>query len=122
MAGEIDCLSMLWSGSPSARSHGPLQPIRYANEKSWSNSHVQDLQDSLRIKLIAIVPNKQTLNLGCAVLDLIIMGAQMQPDSIPFPLTDTDRQYLAAGDAKYKPHTWDDVRKIIGIRSICLSR
>ena len=33
-----------------------------------------------------------------------------------FPgLTPTDRENLAGGDENFKPHNWDDLKKIIGI-------
>ena len=34
--------------------------------------------------------------------------------SIPFELTDTDRENLLLGDAHFKPHTWDELKHIIG--------
>ena len=35
-------------------------------------------------------------------------------NSIPFELTDSDRQNLIAGDEKFVPHTWEDLKTIIG--------
>ena len=35
-------------------------------------------------------------------------------NSIPFELTETDRQNLIAGDEKFVPHTWEDLKTIIG--------
>lgn len=37
--------------------------------------------------------------------------------SIPFDLTDTDRENLAKGDESFQPHTWEDLQKIIGSTS-----
>jgi len=34
--------------------------------------------------------------------------------SIPFDLTETDKQNLLAGDAAFHPHTWSDLSQIIG--------
>ena len=34
--------------------------------------------------------------------------------SIPFDLTDTDRENLQGGDEKFKPHHWEDLKQIIG--------
>lgn len=35
-------------------------------------------------------------------------------DRIPFELTETDRENLAAGDEKFQPHDWKDLKRIIG--------
>ena len=35
-------------------------------------------------------------------------------NSIPFELTETDRQNLIAGDEKFVPHTWEELKHIIG--------
>ena len=35
-------------------------------------------------------------------------------NSIPFDLTETDRENLLAGDENFKPHTWEDLKVIIG--------
>ena len=34
--------------------------------------------------------------------------------SIPFDLTDTDRENLQGGDENFKPHNWEDLKQIIG--------
>ena len=34
--------------------------------------------------------------------------------SIPFELTETDRENLLLGDEHFKPHTWDELKHIIG--------
>ena len=36
--------------------------------------------------------------------------------SIPFDLTETDRENLLAGDESFKPHNWEDLKVIIGER------
>lgn len=36
-------------------------------------------------------------------------------DDLPFELTVTDHQNLAQGDEKFQPHTWDELKEIIGI-------
>ena len=35
-------------------------------------------------------------------------------DSLPFELTDTDRENLAGGDVNFLPHDWEDLKCIIG--------
>ncbi len=40
-------------------------------------------------------------------------------ESIPFALTDTDRENLAGGDDNFQPHTWAELKQIIGGR--CMS-
>ena len=37
-----------------------------------------------------------------------------EPVSLPFDLTDTDRENLAGGDEKFQPHDWEDLKQIIG--------
>lgn len=32
----------------------------------------------------------------------------------PFPLTAVDRSVLAMTDEEFQPHTWDDLKQIIG--------
>ncbi|KAG8531402.1 uncharacterized protein KY384_003031 [Bacidia gigantensis] len=34
-------------------------------------------------------------------------------NQIPFELTETDKENMLAGDAKFKPHTWDELKQII---------
>lgn len=43
------------------------------------------------------------------------MAAVQDVDDLPFELTVTDRQNLAQGDDKFQPHTWDELKEIIGI-------
>jgi hypothetical protein len=42
----------------------------------------------------------------------------MQPPSddtpVPFPLTAVDKAQLALTDDQFEPHTWDDLKQIIG--------
>ena len=42
------------------------------------------------------------------------MAPNQDTDNLPFELTETDRQNLAQGDEKFKPHTWDEVKEIVG--------
>lgn len=42
------------------------------------------------------------------------MAADDHVGKLPFELTPTDRQILAQGDANFKPHTWDEIKEIIG--------
>lgn len=35
--------------------------------------------------------------------------------SSPFALTDKDRYNLSLTDAEFKPHTWEDLKTIIGV-------
>ena len=42
------------------------------------------------------------------------MAESDELDSIPFELTETDRANLAAGDDKFVPHDWEDLKIIIG--------
>ena len=43
---------------------------------------------------------------------MMTVGAQDAP--LPFNLTDLDRQILAQTDEQFEPHTWDELRQIIG--------
>ena len=36
-------------------------------------------------------------------------------NAAPFPLTATDRELLALDDTKFQPHTWDELKQIIGV-------
>jgi hypothetical protein len=40
--------------------------------------------------------------------------------SSPFRLTDKDRYNLSLTDAEFKPHTWDDLKIIIGVLDLSL--
>jgi hypothetical protein len=41
-------------------------------------------------------------------------------NAAPFPLTATDRELLALDDTEFQPHTWDELKQIIGVAtSIC---
>lgn len=40
------------------------------------------------------------------------IGAQEAP--LPFNLTDLDRQILAQTDEEFHPHSWDELKQIIG--------
>lgn len=40
------------------------------------------------------------------------VGAQDAP--LPFNLTDLDREILAQTDEQFQPHTWEELRQIIG--------
>ena len=35
-------------------------------------------------------------------------------EELPFPLTDVDRHNLSLTDAEFVPHTWDELKQIIG--------
>lgn len=35
-------------------------------------------------------------------------------DELPFPLTAIDRAQLKLTDEEYKPHTWEQLRQIVG--------
>lgn len=37
-----------------------------------------------------------------------------ETEESPFPLTDVDRYNLSITDAEYKPHTWEELKQIIG--------
>lgn len=43
------------------------------------------------------------------------MAASQDVDELPFELTTTDRQNLTQGDENFQPHTWDELKDIIGI-------
>ena len=36
-------------------------------------------------------------------------------NAAPFPLTETDKKLLALDDAEFQPHTWDEIKQIIGV-------
>ena len=42
------------------------------------------------------------------------MAEAKEPETIPFELTETDRENLLAGDENFRPHNWDDLKCIIG--------
>ena len=42
------------------------------------------------------------------------MAAADHAGKLPFELTPTDHENLAQGDANFKPHTWDELKEIIG--------
>lgn len=44
------------------------------------------------------------------------MAAGPDADDLPFELTATDRHNLAQGDAMFQPHTWDELKDIIGMK------
>jgi len=35
-------------------------------------------------------------------------------EEYPFPLTDVDRHNLSITDAEFKPHTWAELKQVIG--------
>ena len=35
-------------------------------------------------------------------------------EEYPFPLTDVDRHNLSLSDEQFKPHTWEELKQIIG--------
>lgn len=35
-------------------------------------------------------------------------------NTAPFPLTTVDREQFALSDDEFKPHTWDELKQIIG--------
>ena len=43
------------------------------------------------------------------------MAAVQEMEDVPFDLTETDRENLAQGDEKFRPHTWDELKDIVGI-------
>ena len=43
------------------------------------------------------------------------MASTYDMKNIPFELTDSDRENLAGGDENFRPHDWDDLKKIIGM-------
>jgi hypothetical protein len=45
-------------------------------------------------------------------LHTMTVGAQDAP--LPFNLTDLDRQILAQTDEEFHPHSWDELKQIIG--------
>lgn len=38
-------------------------------------------------------------------------------NNLPFDLTETDRENLASGDENFKPHTWEEIEEIIGMKT-----
>lgn len=38
-------------------------------------------------------------------------------EELPFPLTSVDRYNLSITDAEYQPHTWAELKQIIGART-----
>ena len=42
------------------------------------------------------------------------MAEAKEPEAIPFELTETDLENLAGGDEKFTPHSWEDLKHIIG--------
>ena len=43
------------------------------------------------------------------------MAAVQEMEDVPFDLTETDHENLAQGDEKFRPHTWDELKDIVGI-------
>ena len=43
-----------------------------------------------------------------------MIEADVEMNAIPFELTETDRKNLLAGDEHFKPHTWNELKDIIG--------
>jgi len=46
----------------------------------------------------------------------------LQDGESPFPLTAVDRHNLSITDAEYQPHTWEELKQIIGANSIMADR
>ena len=42
------------------------------------------------------------------------MAFEWTEDELPFPLTDIDRAHLKLSDDEFEPHTWDQLKTIIG--------
>ena len=42
------------------------------------------------------------------------MALDWAEDELPFPLTDVDRAQLKLTDEEYAPHTWEELRQIVG--------
>lgn len=42
------------------------------------------------------------------------MAENHDASTIPFALTDSDRENLAGGDENFRPHTWEELKEIIG--------
>ena len=43
------------------------------------------------------------------------MAAIQEMEDMPFDLTETDHENLAQGDEKFRPHTWGELKDIVGI-------
>jgi hypothetical protein len=44
------------------------------------------------------------------------MSFASQDAALPFPLTETDRYNLGLTDDQFHPHTWEELKQIIGTR------
>lgn len=42
------------------------------------------------------------------------MALDWTEDELPFPLTAVDRAQLELADEEYEPHTWEQLRQIVG--------
>ena len=43
-----------------------------------------------------------------------VAESDIDMDSIPFELTESDRENLLGGDEHFNPHTWEELKNIIG--------
>lgn len=43
------------------------------------------------------------------------MTAPSQDEDLPFNLTDRDRKILSLTEEEFHPHTWDELKQIIGM-------
>lgn len=54
-------------------------------------------------------------NLTESVRSAKTMALDWTEDELPFPLTAVDRAQLKLTDEEYEPHTWDQLRQIVGL-------
>ena len=61
-----------------------------------------------------------TVAVGSALQDPIVgkrsAHAMVRAEDVaPFPLTAVDKEQLALNDEEFEPHTWDEIKQIIGV-------
>ena len=57
---------------------------------------------------------------GLMSSELEMVACHDGENAAPFPLTETDREQLALDDAEFDPHTWEELKQIIGVmNSLC---
>lgn len=47
-------------------------------------------------------------------MDVDEKNGPLKEEEFPFPLTSVDRYNLSITDAEYQPHTWAELKQIIG--------
>jgi len=78
------------------------------HRRAFHPSHKQRVQSTKVIIRLVNCP-------GAVSSNKLSMAASQDVDELPFELTTTDRQNLTQGDENFQPHTWDELKDIIGI-------